>query len=129
MSLVSLADALTRNHAATSPCARDPRLRTRLYPLPWEAVWNAVLHEVGATPRWTLVSADPEAGEVRAEARTRLWRFVDDVTLRVTRDAPERTRLDAESASRIGRGDLGTNARRIARFLHQIDRRAAQGGG
>jgi uncharacterized protein (DUF1499 family) len=31
--------------------------------------------------------------------------------------------MDMVSASRVGRGDLGTNARRIARFLRGVDGR------
>jgi uncharacterized protein (DUF1499 family) len=31
--------------------------------------------------------------------------------------------VDLTSQSRVGRGDLGVNARRIARFLHALDRR------
>ena len=42
--------------------------------------------------------------------------FKDDVVVRVR---PEETgsRVDARSASRVGKGDAGTNARRLRRFL------------
>ena len=126
--LVSLLHALTRNRARTTPGAPDARLRTRTYPLAHAAAWGAVLETARAQAGWTVVSADEEKGEIRAEARTPTLGFVDDVTVRVTADGAGRTRVDVESASRVGRADLGTNARRIARFLHDTDGRAARGG-
>jgi uncharacterized protein (DUF1499 family) len=57
-----------------------------------------------------------------AEARTALWRFVDDVVIRVSLDGDGMTRVDVVSQSRVGSGDFGVNARRIARFLHALDR-------
>ena len=115
--------ALTRNRARTSPGADDPRLRGRSYAVPFDRVWTAALETAGATRGWTIVDSDPRAGTFRAEARTRLWKLVDDVEVRVSLDEEARTRVDLSSASRTGRADLGTNARRIARFLHALDRR------
>ncbi len=120
---MSLFRALTTNRAFTDPRSEDPRLRGRTYDVPFAVVWNAVLAEVESRPRWTLVEARPVEGEVQAEARTRVWRFTDDVWIRLSLDFRGQTRLDMVSASRVGRGDLGTNARRIARFLHAVDRR------
>ncbi len=126
---MSIVAALTRNAAATRPDHRDPRLRGRTYVHPFVAVWEAALALAAERPRWTVVEADPRAGLLRAESRTLLWRFVDDVTVRVRLDEVGMTRVDVESRSRVGRADLGVNARRIARFLHALDRRlrAARG--
>lgn len=126
--LVPLLHALTRNRARTTADAPDPRLRTRVYPVPREAAWAALVETARAQAGWTVVGEDADGGELRAEARTRLWRFVDDVRVRVAAEGPARTRVDAESGSRVGRADLGTNARRIARFLHDVDRRLAGHG-
>jgi uncharacterized protein (DUF1499 family) len=84
-------------------------------------VWRAVLHEIGRRDRWTLVEADPAAGEILAEARTPVWKFVDDVWIRVSLDENGMTRVDLASTSRVGRNDFGTNARRIVRFLQRLD--------
>lgn len=115
--------ALTANRAWTDPESDDVRLRGRTYGVPFAAVWRAVLAEAQAARGWTVLEAQPVAGEVRAEARTRLWKFVDDVWVRLSLDENGQTRVDMVSASRVGRGDLGTNARRIARFLRGVDRR------
>ncbi len=128
MRLRLLLAALTRNRARTSPDAADPRLRPAVVAAPRDAVWRAVVAVAEAEPGWTVTAADEAAGELRAEARTPRLRFVDDVVVRVT-DAGGATRVDAESASRVGRGDLGTNARRIARFLHGVRSRFARDAG
>jgi hypothetical protein len=115
--------ALTRNRAWTDPGSPDGRLRGRSYAVPFTEVWKAALETARARPRWTVTEADARRGEILAEARTALWRFVDDVAIRVWLDDAGATRVDLTSASRVGKADLGTNARRIARFLHALDRR------
>ncbi|SOD03488.1 Protein of unknown function [bacterium JGI 053] len=115
--------ALTRNRAWTDPESPDRRLRGRVYAVPFTRVWGAALETARAQRGWTVTETDARDGEIVAEARTTLWRFVDDVSVRVWLDDTGATRVDATSASRVGSGDLGTNARRIARFLHALDRR------
>ena len=121
--------ALTRNRAWTDPESPDRRLRGRAYPIPFTEVWKAALETARARPRWTVTETDARRGEIVAEARTALWRFVDDVAIRVWLDDAGATRVDMTSASRVGGADLGVNARRIARFLHALDRRLHPRGG
>lgn len=120
---MSLIRALTRNQAATAPDHPDPRLRGRRYAIPFQAVWQ-VAHALadGGMGGWTLVEADELEGRLRAEARTRVFRFVDDVEIRVKLDRDAQTRVDMVSQSRVGKADLGMNARRIRRFLRRLDR-------
>ncbi|HEX8701312.1 MAG TPA: DUF1499 domain-containing protein [Myxococcaceae bacterium] len=118
---MSLLTALTRNIAQTSPSAEDPRLRTRFYALSRETVWTMVQQLAGTQPGWTVISTDPAGGELKAEARTRLLKFVDDVTLHVRPASGQRISVDMHSRSRVGKGDLGTNARRIGAFLSALD--------
>ncbi len=120
---MDLKRALTRNRAATAPDHPDPRLRGRRYDIHFQEVWEATRALAdGGMARWTLVEADDLAGRVRAEARTRVFRFVDDVEIRVRLDRDAQTRVDLVSASRVGKADLGMNARRIRRFLKRLDR-------
>ena len=115
--------ALTQNRAFTDPEDGDPRLRGRSYAVPFIQVWEAALEIAQQTPGWTVVSSDPRGGEIVAEAQTRLWKFIDDVWVRMSLDEDGQTRVDMASASRTGKADLGTNARRIARFLRTLDAR------
>lgn len=112
---------LTRNRAFTDDESPDPRLRARTYAVPFAAVWNAALSIAQETRGWTVTASDPVGGEIVAEASTRMWKFVDDVWIRISLDDDAQTRVEMTSASRVGRADLGTNARRIARFLHALD--------
>ncbi len=68
-----------------------------------------------AEPRTRIVVEAP--GYLRAEARSRLLGFVDDVEVVVD----ERTRVVRfRSASRVGRSDLGVNRARMARFSERF---------
>lgn len=111
-----------RNRAETRPDHPDPRLRGAAFAVPFERVWQAVIATAEAR-RWSITSTDPSAGELTAEARSSLWKFVDDVRVRVWLDEEGRTRVDLASASRVGRWDLGANRRRIQRFLRRLEKR------
>ncbi len=117
---------LTANHTETRPDHRDPSLRGRQYAVPFQAVWDAVEGEARA--RLEEVETDATEGRISGEARTRLFRFVDDVEIRVTLDPEGWTRVDLTSSSRVGASDLGTNRRRIVRFLRRLDRRLEANG-
>jgi hypothetical protein len=108
----------------TQPQHPDERLRGRTYAIPFEDVWRAALYLAGGGLRgWRLIAADDEEGIILAEASTLALRFVDDVSIRVRLDEDAQTRVDVRSASRVGRNDFGTNARRVARFLDALDQR------
>ena len=73
---------------------------------------------------WQLVESQKPGGRmglghIEAVDRTFLLRLPDDVTVRV-RPLADGARIDVRSASRIGRHDLGQNARRIRRYLDEI---------
>ena len=68
---------------------------------------------------WEIVEADPAAGTIAAVDTTFWFGFKDDVTVRVTPLAAG-SRIDVRSKSRVGRGDAGTNARRIRAFLERL---------
>ena len=75
--------------------------------------------------KWRIVDSRPPQpgrrdGLIEAVARTPIMGFRDDVVVRV-RPAPGGARVDARSASRYGRSDLGANARRIRALLEDID--------
>lgn len=115
---------LTRNVAFTSPAAPDPRLRGRTYAIPFEDVWQASLELMGGRlKRWQVLEADDQEGILRGVARGRVERFTSAITIRITLDADAQTRVDALSASRVGRADLGVNARRLSRYFRALDER------
>ena len=109
------------NDVETGKTPEYPDLRPVRYQTSQELVLDAALHAVHALPRWLMVSYDRQGGHIRAEATSRLFRFVDDVTINVAEDAGGAL-VTVRSASRIGRGDFGQNARNIRAFLAELDR-------
>lgn len=68
---------------------------------------------------WEIVAAVPQENRIEATATTLMFGFKDDVVIRVT--AFERgSRIDVRSVSRLGRGDLGANAKRIREFMKSV---------
>jgi len=65
---------------------------------------------------WTIVASDARAGVFDAYDETTLFRFVDDVTVRIVAEG-DGARIDVRSKSRDGQGDLGANAARIRAFI------------
>ena len=75
--------------------------------------------EVARGLGWEIVATAPAEGRLEATDRTRWFGFRDDVVVRVRPDGPG-SRVDVRSVSRVGRSDLGTNARRIRGFLEAL---------
>jgi hypothetical protein len=68
---------------------------------------------------WEVVGRDAEAGRIEAVDTTRWFGFKDDIAVRIT-PAGGGSRIDVRSKSRVGRNDLGTNARRIRAYLQRL---------
>jgi uncharacterized protein (DUF1499 family) len=81
---------------------------------------HAVAREAMRRAGWRIVGDDATAGRLEAVATTRWFRFKDDIVVRLRDRAEGGTRLDVRSKSRIGRSDLGTNARRIRAYLADV---------
>jgi uncharacterized protein (DUF1499 family) len=64
---------------------------------------------------WEVIAEDAAEGRLEATDTTRLFRFVDDVVVRV-RPSDAGCVVDVRSKSRDGRGDMGANAARIRAF-------------
>lgn len=65
---------------------------------------------------WKITRADSTVGEIEAVETTRIMAFKDDIVIRVRR-ADDGTVVDLRSASRVGRSDMGANAKRIRSFM------------
>ena len=88
-----------------------PMERTRVHAAARDAMTRA---------GWRIVGDDVAAGRLEAIATTRWFRFKDDIVVRL-RDRPDGgTRVDVRSKSRLGRSDLGTNARRVRTYLAHL---------
>lgn len=68
---------------------------------------------------WEVVGRDAAAGTLEAVDTTKWFGFKDDIAVRVTA-ADGGSRIDIRSKSRVGRSDIGTNARRIRAFAERL---------
>jgi uncharacterized protein (DUF1499 family) len=67
-------------------------------------------------PSWKVVSEDPAEGLIQAVSTSRIFRFNDDVAIRIRPDSRGSV-VDVRSRSRVGQSDLGANAARIRAFF------------
>lgn len=84
--------------------------------IPADRLFEAAVTVAEGLSGWTVIRADAESKEIEAVVESRLFRFRDYVSIRVS-STNESTRLDVRSKSRDGKSDLGVNARRIRTFL------------
>jgi hypothetical protein len=83
------------------------------------------LHAPRAAVFWRIVAVDAASGRIEASDQTFWFGFIDDVVVRVTGLSDGATRVDARSVSRVGRGDVGMNARRLRAYLRDVEERLA----
>ena len=84
-----------------------PRSPTRTHTMVLE-----VMRDLG----WDIVRSDPGGGQIEATETSRVFRFVDDVAVRIRPAADAGSIVDVRSKSRDGKSDLGANAARIRRL-------------
>jgi uncharacterized protein (DUF1499 family) len=106
---------------ATAELQRDafPELETLQLAATPDAAFAAAsqaVRELG----WEVVAEDAAAGRIEATDTTAWFRFKDDVVIRI-RAAGGGSAVDVRSKSRVGRGDMGTNAARIREFLATLE--------
>jgi uncharacterized protein (DUF1499 family) len=84
----------------------------RIAPLEFDGdpdqAWQRLRRVLQRQPRTTLVTVTDRY--LHAEARSRLFRFTDDIEFLLQ---PEARQIDVRSASRVGHSDLGVNRARV----------------
>lgn len=103
---------------ASQQRAAYPDLQPLILQVPPSAAFERALAAVRAMG-WDLVAADAGAGRIEATDTTFWFRFKDDVVVRI-RPADGGSRIDVRSLSRLGGGDVGTNAKRIRAYLKEL---------
>jgi len=98
-----------------------PAIRPTSVPLPPEEIFEQAL-AAAQDEGWEIVAAVPSEGRIEATDTTLWWGFKDDVVIRIRPD-DSGSRLDIRSKSRVGIGDVGTNAARVEAFLEQLEER------
>ena len=110
------------NDVKTGATPEYPDIVPRRYAADADRVFLAA-QEVGhAMPGWRIDDIDAGRRSYHAEAAVGLTPFTDDIWVEVSADGDE-TVVNVRSKSRVGRSDLGVNARRIQAFLAALDDR------
>jgi uncharacterized protein (DUF1499 family) len=95
-----------------------PDIKPLLLSVPVAAAYQQALASARGMG-WELVASDSAAGRIEATATTPWFGFKDDVVVRVRPDGSG-SRIDVRSVSRVGKSDVGANAKRIRTYLADI---------
>jgi len=68
---------------------------------------------------WSIMDASSDRLHIEATDTTFWFGFKDDVVIRITPE-PGGSRVDVRSVSRVGKSDVGTNAKRIRAYLRKL---------
>jgi uncharacterized protein (DUF1499 family) len=110
------------NVVETGRTPEYPDLQDRTYSAPPARVGAAVRDALAERPRWRVVGSGEGPGGVAVSAihETPLFRFKDDVTVKIRRKGGG-TVVSVHSQSRLGGWDFGQNARNIRELLEALD--------
>lgn len=98
-----------------------PDLATTYLTDDWAASFSKIQRAAALQPAWEVTYEDREAGIIQAVARSKLFRFEDDVIIRLSKTPEGLIAVDLRSKSRVGMGDRGANAARIFRYLADLN--------
>lgn len=113
------------NDVKTGETPQYADLQPQRFNQPVDKVYDAALATVRAMGMDIREEKRDSTGNgpvIEAVATTRLFKFKDDMTVTFKRDG-EVTVVNVRSKSRVGKGDLGTNARRIRAFQAELAKR------
>ncbi len=68
---------------------------------------------------WKIISKNEEKGLIEATDTTFWFGFTDDIVIRIS-PQDKGSRIDLRSLSRVGKSDVGTNAKRVREFLKAV---------
>jgi uncharacterized protein (DUF1499 family) len=121
-------DNLGINQGRLAPCPDSPNCVStqaedathRMEPISFmgsrEAAQSKMLEILNEMERIEVVVDDP--GYLRAEARSRIFGFVDDVEIYLD---DENKQIHFRSAARLGRGDMGVNRQRMEQITEAFE--------
>lgn len=112
---------LTTNHARLTDDAGDQQLRPPLIKGTPAEVAERIAAWVDQQGRWEIVDQQKidQGVEMKLTRTTPIMRFTDDIDV-VLRTEGDATRVQAQSQSRVGKGDLGQNPRNLKELVGQL---------
>lgn len=79
-----------------------------------------LVEQVARAEGWEIASVDPINMRLEAISTTTLLRFKDDVVIEVRTAGTSNCSIHMRSKSRVGKGDLGANSKRIKSFFAKL---------
>ena len=89
-----------------------------------DEVFVLAVKAANTMPGWTITETYPRWGRIYATAESRLFHFVDDVSILIEHARGAESMVHMRSRSRIGQSDLGANAARIRAYLEAVEKLA-----
>jgi len=109
------------NIAETTENSIFPELRPRSYTETIQKLDEAIQQTVIALG-WDIIEKDTTEHSLHALVTTPLWKYKDDITIRLTPQTNNATSVYVRSQSRTGKGDLGTNTRHVMDFYQALEK-------
>lgn len=92
-----------------------------IHPLPLKGepieLIKKIISIITTNTQWEIVSVNEHQFRIESVATTKVLRFKDDIVLELRPQEGEIVELHMRSKSRLGKGDLGANAKRIKSFF------------
>jgi uncharacterized protein DUF1499 len=113
---------LTTNFAATDEKSADEWLRPLRAPLAPAALADRAIGAMQPRANWKLESRTDESNRIDLHfiRTTPVMRFKDDIRVHIEPDSAGGSVLNAQSRSRVGKGDLGQNPRNLRELLASV---------
>ena len=125
-----LAVYLTTNIARTSDDHPFPELRTPVFEVGTDELYNAV-KDAAIELGWSIMDSNDVEWRLDLAAKTHLLLFTDDVEVVLKPlgcvDGVTTTALEIRSQSRIGKADFGANADHIRKLVRTVNNRLKLG--
>jgi uncharacterized protein (DUF1499 family) len=114
--------SLNINDVTTGATPEYPDIQPQRFTQPAAQVFDAASAVAHAAEGWEVTREDRATGVIEAVATTPLMHFKDDVTITIAA-AGDGATVNVRSHSRVGKGDLGANAKRIKLFQAELANR------
>ncbi len=109
------------NDVSTGQTKEYPDIQPQRFSQARDNVFAAAL-AVAQSFNWEVRLNAPEEGLIEAVDTTPMMQFKDDVTITVGTEGASSV-VNVRSKSRVGKGDLGANAKRIRKFQAELAKR------
>jgi uncharacterized protein (DUF1499 family) len=105
-----------------------PDIETVELEVPVQRAYEITL-QIVTKRKWLVIDERPpqpprRIGRIEAVARTPIMGFREDVSIRITADGDDDSRVDIRSSSRYFESDLGSNAARVTKLIDDINNAA-----